>query len=453
MLPKKSKILLIVAIYLSMLVILCLPASLADTFMLKRNNSPAISGTSHYLPITTVGGYLTGHFEYKNIQSGQWLPLAFTYVRIYYFNRTFLAAGYTDIYGNFTFGPIDIPLNGMTIICSATTTNPHVTVLYHDTNNKWSYEVTIFIQYGQNSFLCPFTDPDNAFTVFSYHSGLNRGWYYIYNSTGRDILDAQAQYPSGLGPCYWNRTKRMYLPGYTFGYTDTILHEYAHYVMHCLYNWFWPVNDTYTYTPNNVSDPEVAWVEGWAYFFPLAVQNNTTYEAWQETPINFEILHWCSSGWDDGENVTGRVTGAFWDIFDSQNDGYDVLSDGFNRIWNTTSYICSIEYSGFRFFWLAWNITYYPHPKQTESELQDWKKTLLALFQNTIDYRGAGDVTVDGITDISDILEVALRFGKAKGDAGWDKLCDVSPPPYGDDFIDISDIEYVALYYGATYDC
>jgi parallel beta-helix repeat protein len=56
------------------------------------------------------------------------------------------------------------------------------------------------------------------------------------------------------------------------------------------------------------------------------------------------------------------------------------------------------------------------------------------------------DVNADGIVDISDILEVALRFGSTPGHTLWNPHCDID----NNGIVDISDILEVALHYGET---
>jgi hypothetical protein len=88
------------------------------------------------------------------------------------------------------------------------------------------------------------------------------------------------------------------------------------------------------------SNSTTAWAEGWANFFPLAVFNKPTFilgmNATHGVIYDLEAPTWCWSqyGWDSGDKVEGRVAGALWDIFDSQNDSYDTFSDGFQHVWN-----------------------------------------------------------------------------------------------------------------------
>ncbi|NIU81026.1 hypothetical protein GWN63_02100, partial [Candidatus Bathyarchaeota archaeon] len=218
---------------------------------------------------------------------------------------------------------------------------------------------------------------------------------------------------------------------------------YAHHVMYTLYGYLPPTLPEHYI--NETSDASTAWVEGWADFFPLAVQNDPVLTGW-----NLETPHWCSSGWDDGGEVEGRVAGALWDIFDSINDGYDNMTDGLHRIWNITRYE---KPDTFREFWDAWNATYYTHPKDPSSpyDQQDWTSTLMAIFQNSIDYRGLGDVNADSKVDLKDVNLVAAHFGndKKNPEYPWDDRRDINH----DDTVDLKDYFTVSVNYGKTYDC
>jgi hypothetical protein len=147
---------------------------------------------------------LTGHFDYENKQENKFLVLAFAKVSIYDSSHQLLGAGYTDINGNFSFGPVDIPSNGMYLACEASTDSPNVTVFDGDTNSTWiSPEIFVFINSGQDSFLCEFPDTYNerTLTVFSYQTGLNKGWHYVFNTTGQGDNGRKGPLPFKL----WSR--------------------------------------------------------------------------------------------------------------------------------------------------------------------------------------------------------------------------------------------------------
>jgi hypothetical protein len=89
-------------------------------------------------------------------------------------------------------------------------------------------------------------------------------------------------------------------------------------------------------------------------------------------------------------------------------------------------------------FWQAWYSNDYP--KQS---------ALMAIFQNSIDYRGAGDVNADGIVDIFDAILLSSAIGSRKGEAKFDKRADLNY----DDIIDIFDATILANNAGKIYDC
>jgi hypothetical protein len=280
-----------------------------------------------------------------------------------------------------------------------------------------------------------------AWMIFSYHNGVAAGWDYLDQTASYEAPMVTCRWPYETWPHY-HHGGEIHLPNWAAWYPDIVLHEYAHHVMYSLYGYL-PQTLPEHYI-NETSDASTAWVEGWANFFPLAVQNDPVLIDW-----NLETPHWCSASWDDGDEVEGRVAGALWDIFDSDDDGYDVLDDGFHRIWNITR---DENPHNFTEFWDAWNATYYTHPKTPSSpyDQQDWTNTLMAIFQNSIDYREPGDINADGIVDMVDLVIVADAFGAEKGDYNWDQRADIQPEW---DLIDIVDIVYLGLHFGSTYDC
>jgi hypothetical protein len=62
----------------------------------------------------------------------------------------------------------------------------------------------------------------------------------------------------------------------------------------------------------------------------------------------------------------------------------------------------------------------------------------------TGDISGANLGMPDGKVDISDIAQVAIRFGKYAEDLGYHAVCDI----YYDGKIDIADIAIVAIQFG-----
>jgi hypothetical protein len=210
--------------------------------------------------------------------------------------------------------------------------------------------------------------------------------------------------------------------------------------MNSLYGYIPPTMEEHSI--NLRSDSTTAWAEGWANFYPLIVFNDPIF-TWSNgthyANINLETPHWCSSGWDDGDEVEGRVAGALWDIYDSQNDNapwyYDSFSDGFQRIWNIMH---TTPCDTFHEFWQAWNTSGYPK-----------QQALMAIFQNSIDYRGKGDINADGIVNYLDAIILGAAWGSIKGDANFDKRADLNY----DDSINYLDSAILGANYGNDYDC
>jgi hypothetical protein len=278
-----------------------------------------------------------------------------------------------------------------------------------------------------------------AWWIFSWHFGLTRGWYYLSNTVGYNTPQVTACWPYGDWPTYWTN-ETIHLPDWACWWSDIILHEYGHHVMNSLYGYIPPSMEEHSiYLRSNST---TSWAEGWANFYPLVVYIDPVF-TWSNgthyANIDLETPHWCSSGWDDGGEVEGRVAGALWDVFDSQNDNapwyYDNFSDGFQHIWNI---MLTTPCDTFHEFWQAWNTSGYPK-----------NQTLMAIFQNSIDYRGPGDVDGSGLVDMVDISLAIDAFMTSKGDQHWDKRCDLN----NDDSVDMVDISIITDYYLNDYDC
>jgi hypothetical protein len=231
-----------------------------------------------------------------------------------------------------------------------------------------------------------------AWMIFSYHNGITAGWNYLYVQTGYQTPMVTCRWPFEDQPHY-HVGGEIHLPGWAAGYPDVILHEYGHRVMYSCYGYIPPSMEEHSI--NLRSNSTTAWAEGWADFFPLVVQNDPDFAG-----ENLETPTWFTANWDSGDNVEGRVAGALWDIFDSQSEFSDTYSDGFQHIWNVVS---SQTDNTFREFWDAWYSQGYPK-----------QPALMAIYQNTIDYRGPGDVNGDGVVDIVDGMYISRAFGSNK---------------------------------------
>ncbi|MDD3292355.1 MAG: PKD domain-containing protein [Methanocellales archaeon] len=163
---------------------------------------------------------------------------------------------------------------------------------------------------------------------------------------------------------------------------DAVQHEYGHFIMHMVYNLYWP-STNYSgprHFINFVSEPNFAWIEGWANFFPISVQVEPNFEWGDGNYENLETQTWGSPGWDDGDGVEGRVAGVLYDIFDSVDDGYDTFTDGFLNIWDVVYHQTD---DNFAEFYTAWRDRGHDVPNANA-----------AIFQNTIDYNNPPSCTI-----------------------------------------------------------
>jgi len=397
-------------------------------------------------------GYITvsGYWRYWIDSETRW-PLALATVVIYDLETGGILipvdAVYTDSNGYFVSNPIlndDGPgEDGLDIVVRVLSTSPAATVINPGINWYYYTQTEVFLDQPDGPLSIGVRDTSwndrGAWWIFSAHFGLTQGYLYLWSEVGYVVPTATARWPYETWPHY-HPGGEIHLPSWACWWSDIILHEYGHHIMYSLYGYIPPSMEQHSI--NLRSNSTTAWADGWANFLPLAVFNDPVF-TWSNgthsADINLETPHWCSSGWDDGDEVEGRVAGALWDIFDSHHDNapwyYDSFSNGFTNIWNimhTTS--CDT----FHEFWQAWNTSSYPK-----------QPALLAIFQNSIDYRGPGDTDANGYVDMMDVRYVADRFGMLKGDDQWDDRADWDH----NDHIDIFDVRYSAKNFGKSYDC
>jgi len=416
--------------------------------------SSEMGGSSEIIQVAAINPSTAGTITV----TGRWwywfntthvLPITNAKVEIYdeeTVGTVYLGSNFTDSTGYFSFGPIsndDGPgEDGLDIIVTVNATSSVARVI-NPTGVVYSYQTPTFENRSDGTWYISWPTSYNqrgAWWIFCSHFGLTGGWYYLASTVNYNTPTVTCRWPYGDHPCYWTNGT-IDLLDWACWWPDIILHEYGHHVMNSLYGYIPPcMTEHYMRTQSNST---TAWAEGWADFFPLVVFDDPVFvlgiNATHGIAYNLETPHWCSPNWDDGDEVEGRVAGALWDIFDSQDDSapwyYDSFSDGFQRIWNimeTTS--CHT----FQEFWQAWNTSGYPK-----------QPALMAMFQNTIDYRGPGDANGDCVVDATDYQLVKAHIPSAKGQPNWDKRCDVN----NDDVVGGQDIQIVKANIGKSYDC
>jgi len=199
-----------------------------------------------------------------------------------------------------------------------------------------------------------------------------RGYAYLEDAASNPGKCTVEWQQDGIGDSYYVTGGNVHLVATDAGYPDEILHEVAKNYMCNVYGYWLP--DNLKLISHNISkncEIMTAWLEGWAYFFPLAVYNKNYFSGY-----NFgAYLESPPTSWENGDDVSGRVAAALWDIYDSQNDGSDYCNEGFGRIWDV---IYNQNDNNFSEFWSAW-----------KSRGQPQHCAVSAIYQNTIDYDNA----------------------------------------------------------------
>ena len=215
---------------------------------------------------------------------------------------------------------------------------------------------------------------------------LGRAWRYIWFGTG---INQNPQETTGSGTVQWKIDStdgtyyswggNIHLTGTDPLSNTTVDHEYGHNVMYSKYGNWLPFNDcTSPHYIQLASGPHCGWVEGWADFFPLAINNDPVYRWKDGGSLNLETPTWGTLPyWQNGDQVEGRVAGTLWDILDNVNDRDDTYSDpnGIADIWDI---LYNQKDSTFSYFWASWLSR--GHDNSSAGPIMD-------LYQNTIDYR------------------------------------------------------------------
>jgi hypothetical protein len=176
------------------------------------------------------------------------------------------------------------------------------------------------------------------------------------------------------GTFYRTSDKKVHLMAADPDAPITVAHEVSHAVMDDVYDGAFP--STPNCNPHSIpstTSAGCAWAEGFAEWLPAVVFNDPSFRWPNGNVQDLEGPTWGTPGWNDGDQVEGRVAGALIDLWDSNDEGTDRVAEGMNNIWTTFQKHNSTSFSQF------WK-------DRAADGFDTGNDALGSLFQNTIDY-------------------------------------------------------------------
>lgn len=200
------------------------------------------------------------------------------------------------------------------------------------------------------------TDTHNAFQI---HQALNMAADYTFNKSNQNNFNRiTVTFPNSSqnSCCYSSSQNKIYLLPDSHCEWDVIQHEYGHYVADYIgidnsfggshsskTNMFNKIgNDNYPTLTNVDRVRWLVWSEGWATYFGISLQaasnasaldipdvGDTWYDCYRKN-LHYNLETNNGKGEDDELSIMCTL----WDLFDSHNDGADVISLGETVLWN-----------------------------------------------------------------------------------------------------------------------
>ena len=276
----------------------------------------------------------------------------------------------------------------------------HKVTNFYDQTYQWTSETWWDISDGEHAFTqyIPAENPiTRAIWVFQ---DLRNAWEYIRSNTFPPIDAGSVKVKYQIGEnCYTNwpsvcgsffysdmgTDPFIFISEEYIISSDTIVHETGHNFMYNANGFWWWFPTCWGHSMYSEIDANCAWSEGWADYFPLAVNNDPCYDfgrgscgAYPGFFYNLELIdrNYLPPNYPWGDLVEGRVAGALYDLFGSSDDGYDSADFGFDPIADIIYYGTTEE--SFYGFWLSWKDNGYNH-----------HNAVRAIYQNTIIYNWA----------------------------------------------------------------
>ncbi|HSH00902.1 MAG TPA: hypothetical protein VLL52_00195 [Anaerolineae bacterium] len=298
---------------------------------------------------------------------------------------------YTNVNGDFSCGPFTNPGSAgvRAIIHTYTIYNPNDDKLivknpdYSGVDPSNSFRVQTGVQSfsdGTHSIGTWHVNNDSSYErAYWTHRDLVDTWRFIvFNGDISGATPGPSTVlwkPDSTDGAYYNG--QVHLRGEDPLSDTVVIHEYAHNIMDNVYSSYPSTPNCNPHTIQGTSSAGCAWSEGWAEFIPSVVNNDPTYRWASGASLNLENPTWETFGWDDGDDVEGRVAGSLWDMYDNANEDDDQYteSDDFAPFWDI---FYNQDDANFYWHWQAWLAYGYDNSSAGP---------LMSMYQSTIDYR------------------------------------------------------------------
>ena len=309
-------------------------------------------------------------------------------------NSAHLAWCYTNLSGDYSCGPFTNPggVGVRSIIHSYASYNPNPDKLIvknpdwagtaPDASFRFQTGISIFADGTQSIGAWSVPNGNNNERAYWSQRDLQDTWRFIYfngdvsgSTPGPSTVLWKIDSTDGA---YYSHGGEVHLKGEDPLSDTVVIHEYSHNIMYTVYgNTIPPAPNCSPHYVQGTSSTGCAWVEGWAEFIPSVVNNDPTYRWASGASQNLENPTWPTAGWDDGDGVEGRVAGALWDIYDSNNEGDDQYTEpaDFAPFWDI--FYNQNDNTMYQ-HWLAWLAYGYNNSSAGP---------LMSMYQSTINYR------------------------------------------------------------------
>ena len=327
------------------------------------------------------------------------------YVTVYVYDENIgpdelLWTGITDVNGRFITDPINNndPQGGTRDIYVRVIARSSVGTIQNFFNFWYDWFTRTFPNVPNGTFnIGTWINPPSEPEPWWIYDDILSGWLFVANNANpsRSINDVVVEWPRSHTD-YHIGGREIHLSDGHANDRDVVLHEYGHHVMNDIYVNFPSTTNCNPHFINRRSSDSCAWVEGWANYAPLFVDDDPLFiDTTQNFRINFEndpnfIF------WDEGDEVEGRVTASLWDFSDDASE--DDFNGNFNDdVWYTFD---RQDDSKFIDYWSAWT---------NDHTILERYDALAATAQNTIYYATTEvkcdngiDEDGDGFTDCAD---------------------------------------------------